>query len=184
MRHRGPDSSGSWVAPSGRCVLGHSRLAVIDLETGGQPIPNETGSIAAVVNGMIYNFESLRSRLEDRGYVFRSKGDCEVVVHGYEEWGGDLVDHLHGQFAFALWDDESGRLLLGRDRMGIRPLFVYDDEERLAWASELKGFTQIPDLDAEFLGDYVRRNGALDVFTVGVSLGRASLEVDTGMGLP
>ena len=148
MRHRGPDSSGSWGAPSGRCVLGHTRLAVIDLETGGQPIVNETGSIATVVNGMIYNYESLRSRLKDRGHVFRSKGDCEVVVHAYEEWGLDLVEHLRGQFAFAVWDDEAGRLLLGRDRMGIKPLFVYHDGERIVWASELKGLMRSPDLDA------------------------------------
>ena len=147
MRHRGPDSSGSWGAPSGRCVLGHTRLAVIDLETGGQPIVNETGSIATVVNGMIYNYESLRSRLRDRGHVFRSTGDCEVVVHAYEEWGPDLVEHLRGQFAFAIWDDEAGRLLLGRDRMGIKPLFVYHDGERIVWASELKGLMQNPDLD-------------------------------------
>ena len=85
MRHRGPDSSGTWVAPSGRCVLGHARLAVIDLETGGQPIPNETGSIATVVNGVIYNYQYLRSRLKDRGHVFRSTGDCEVVVHARKE---------------------------------------------------------------------------------------------------
>ena len=148
MAHRGPDSSGSWVAPTGRCVVGHTRLAVIDLETGDQPILNESGSIATVVNGMIYNYESLRSRLEDRGHVFRSKGDCEVVVHAYEEWGVDLVEHLRGQFAFAIWDDEAGRLMLGRDRMGIKPLFVYHDGERLAWASELKGLMQYPDLDA------------------------------------
>ena len=148
MGHRGPDSRGSWVAPTGRCVVGHTRLAVIDLETGGQPILNETGSIATVVNGMIYNYESLRSRLEDRGHIFRSKGDCEVVVHAYEEWGVDLVEHLRGQFAFAIWDDEAGRLMLGRDRMGIKPLFVYHDGERLAWASELKGLMQYPDLDA------------------------------------
>ena len=148
LRHRGPDSSGSWVAPSGRCVLGHTRLAVIDLETGGQPIPNETGSIATVVNGVIYNYKSLRSRLKDRGHVFRSKGDCEVVVHAYEEWGLDLVEHLRGQFAFAIWDDEARRLMLGRDRMGIKPLFVYHDGERLAWSSELKGLMQYPDLDA------------------------------------
>ena len=148
MRHRGPDSSGSWVAPTGRCVVGHVRLAVIDLETGDQPILNETGSIATVVNGMIYNYESLRSRLKDRGHVFRSTGDCEVVVHAYEEWGADLLEHLRGQFAFAIWDDEAGRLMLGRDRMGIKPLFVYHDGERLAWASELKGLKQYPDLDA------------------------------------
>ena len=148
LRHRGPDSSGSWVAPSGRCVVGHTRLAVIDLETGGQPILNETGSIATVVDGVIYNYESLRGRLKDRGHVFRSTGDCEVVVHAYEEWGVDLVEHLRGQFAFAVWDDEAGRLILGRDRMGIKPLFVYHDGERLAWASELKGLMQYPDLDA------------------------------------
>ena len=148
MRHRGPDSEGSWAAPSGYCVLGHARLAVIDLETGGQPIVNETGSIATVVNGMIYNYQSLRGRLKDRGHVFRSTGDCEVVVHAYEEWGLDLVEHLRGQFAFAIWDDEARRLLLGRDRMGIKPLFVYHDAERVAWASELKGLTASPDLDA------------------------------------
>ena len=148
LSHRGPDSSGSWVAPTGRCVVGHTRLAVIDLETGGQPILNETGSIATVVDGVIYNYESLRSRLKDRGHLFRSAGDCEVVVHAYEEWGVDLVEHLRGQFAFAVWDDEAGRLMLGRDRMGIKPLFVYHDGERLAWASELKGLMQYPDLDA------------------------------------
>ena len=148
LRHRGPDSSGSWVAPSGRCVLGHTRLAVIDLETGGQPILNETGSIAIVVNGVIYNFQSLRRRLEDRGHVFRSVGDCEVVVHAYEEWGLNLVEHLRGQFSFAIWDDETRRLVLGRDRMGIKPLYVYHDEDRMAWASELKGLMQYPDLDA------------------------------------
>jgi asparagine synthase (glutamine-hydrolysing) len=97
---------------------------------------------------VIYNYESLRSRLKDRGHVFRSKGDCEVVVHAYEEWGVDLAEHLQGQFAFAIWDEEAGRLMLGRDRMGIKPLFVYHDGERLAWASELKGLMQLPDLDA------------------------------------
>ena len=148
LRHRGPDSTGLWVAPSGRCVLGHARLAVIDLETGEQPILNETGSIGTVVNGMIYNYQALRRRLKDRGHVFRSSGDCEVVVHAYEEWGLDFVEHLRGQFAFAIWDDEARRLLLGRDRMGIKPLFVYHDRERLAWASELKGLMQYPGLDA------------------------------------
>ncbi len=148
LRHRGPDSSGCWVAPSGRCILGHARLAVIDLETGGQPIRNEEGSIATVVNGVIYNFETLRSRLKDRGHVFRSTGDCEVVVHAYEEWGLELVEHLRGQFAFAIWDDEKQRLVLGRDRMGIKPLYIYHDGERVAWASELKGLMQYPDLDA------------------------------------
>ena len=148
LRHRGPDSTGFWDAPSRRCVLGHARLAVIDLETGGQPILNETGSIATVVNGMIYNYQALRSRLKDRGHVFRSSGDCEVVVHAYEEWGLDLVEHLRGQFSFAIWDDETHRLVLGRDRMGIKPLFVYHDGVRLAWASELKALMQYPDLDA------------------------------------
>ncbi len=148
MRQRGPDSTGVWVAPSGRCVLGHARLAVIDLETGQQPILNETGSIATVVNGMIYNYQSLRGRLQDRGHEFRSTGDCEVVVHAYEEWGLDFVEHLRGQFAIAIWDDEERRLVLGRDRMGIKPLFVYHDGERIAWASLLKGLMQNPDLDA------------------------------------
>ena len=148
LHHRGPDDSACWVAPSGRCVLGHARLRVIDLETAGQPILNEKGSIAAAVNGVIYNFESLRRRLEDRGHEFRSSGDSEVLVHAYEEWGVDMAGHLEGQFAFAIWDDEQRWLLLGRDRVGIKPLFVYHDGERLAWASEVKGLLQIPDLDA------------------------------------
>ena len=87
MQHRGPDSSGSWVAPSGRCVLGHTRLAVIDLETGGQPILNETGTIATVVNGVIYNYQSLRSKLKDRAMHQRRVGDTwRRHVHGFTGW--------------------------------------------------------------------------------------------------
>src|SRR6185436_15143247 len=92
MAHRGPDERTSWAAPSGRCALGHARLRVIDLETGGQPMPNETGSIQAVFNGEIYNFGALRSELEDLGHRFRSRSDTEVLVHGYEAWGDAIPE--------------------------------------------------------------------------------------------
>ncbi len=147
LRHRGPDRQAAWAAPSNSCVLGHARLRVIDLETGDQPMSNEDGSVVVLLNGEIYNFLELRKRLQDRGHRFRSTSDTEVIVHAYEEWGLDVAGHLDGMFAFAIWDDARHRLLPGRDRVGKKPLFVYEDETILAFSSELKGLLAIPDLD-------------------------------------
>ncbi len=147
LRHRGPDRQAAWAAPSSKCVLGHSRLQVIDLETGDQPMANEDGSVMVLLNGEIYNFALLRTQLQDRGHDFRSTSDTEVIVHGYEEWGLDVASHLDGMFAFAVWDEHEGRLLLGRDRVGKKPLFVYEDGTLLAFSSELKGLLEIPELD-------------------------------------
>ncbi len=147
LTHRGPDGSGSWISPSGRCALGHTRLSVIDLETGAQPMDNEDGSVQVVFNGEIYNFRELREELEGAGHRFRSRSDTEVLVHGWEEWGEALPERLDGMFAFGVWDEGQGMVFLARDRAGKKPLFVYEDEDRLAFASEIKALLALPGMD-------------------------------------
>jgi asparagine synthase (glutamine-hydrolysing) len=147
LRHRGPDRRATYVSPAGRCALAHARLRIIDLETGDQPMSNEDGSVWVVFNGEIYDFKGLRRELETRGHVFRSRSDTEVVVHGYEEWGDRLPEHLDGMFALAIWDERRQRLFLARDRAGKKPLYVYQDEERLLFASEVKAILEHPGAD-------------------------------------
>src|SRR4029077_1648787 len=118
--HRGPDHGA--VAPYGRCVLGYRRLAIVDLVTGDQPVANESGEVAAVFNGEIYNFGELRAELEAKGHEIRGTGDSPLIPHAYEEWGLDFVARLEGMFAIALWDRRAERLLLARDRLGKKPL--------------------------------------------------------------
>jgi asparagine synthase (glutamine-hydrolysing) len=138
LEHRGPDGEGLWASPSG-AVLGHRRLAIIDLMGGHQPQFNETGNIGVIVNGEIYNYRELRSELTSFGHVFRTASDTEVLVHGYEQWGDDFVTRLRGMFAFALWDEPRRRMILGRDRFGVKPLYyVETDNEHLLFASEIK----------------------------------------------
>ena len=143
---RGPDQRTTWLAPTGRCALGHSRLRVIDLETGGQPMPNESGSVQAVFNGEIYNFRELRAELEGLGHRFRTRSDTEVLVHGYEAWGDAVPEHLDGMFAFAVWDEPRRRLLLARDRAGKKPLFVAQVGGLFAFASEIKALLEVPEV--------------------------------------
>ncbi len=136
LAHRGPDADGAraW----GPCALGHRRLSIIDLSPeGSQPIVNEDGTVAAVVNGEIYNFESLRDELVAKGHTFRSRSDSEVVVHLYEELGEECIARLDGMFALAVWDARRRRLLLARDRTGKKPLTYRVTREGLAFASEL-----------------------------------------------
>jgi asparagine synthase (glutamine-hydrolysing) len=149
LRHRGPDAEGVWSR--GRGVLGHRRLSIIDLSPqANQPFVSEDGAIGAVVNGEIYNFAELREQMIDRGHVFRSNGDNEVVLHLYEEHGVDCVAKLSGMFAFALWDSRAERLLLARDRAGKKPLFYRRlAGGGLAFASELHALIRgFPDLTA------------------------------------
>jgi asparagine synthase (glutamine-hydrolysing) len=136
LRHRGPDGTGTYVADG--IALGHARLAIIDLSpTGHQPMTNEDGSLHLVVNGEIYNYRRLRADLQARGHVFRSQSDSEVVLHLYEEHGDDCLLRLEGMFALALWDGPRRRLLLARDRLGIKPLYVAQQGQALYFASEL-----------------------------------------------
>jgi len=140
LEHRGPDARGLHLA--GRVGLGIQRLRVIDLDTGDQPIFSEDGSIAVVLNGEIYNYLELRAQLHARGHRFSSAGDTEVIVHLYEEHGPDCVRHLHGMFAFALWDARRQQLLLARDRVGKKPLLYTLRDGVLTWASEMRALLQ------------------------------------------
>jgi asparagine synthase (glutamine-hydrolysing) len=146
IAHRGPDAEGFWSEPGVGLV--HRRLSIIDLAGGDQPIANEDDSLQVIFNGEIYNYQSLRAGLEARGHRFRTHSDTEVLVHLYEEEGENLVERLRGMFAFALWDRSRRRLLLARDRLGIKPLYVYRDAEKLLFASEPKALLAHPGLTA------------------------------------
>ena len=145
--HRGPDGSGEFL--EGPTALGHRRLAIIDLSSGAQPLRNEDGRVQLVANGEIYNFRELRQELEGRGHRFATNSDCEVIVHGYEEWGRAVVERLRGMFAFALWDGRRQELLLARDRIGIKPLCYLLNRNRIAFASEIQALEVLPDFPAE-----------------------------------
>lgn len=138
LRHRGPDGSGVYLDPDGRIGLGHTRLSIIDLEGGAQPMPNEERTVWVSFNGEIFNYIELREVLLKAGHRFSTHSDTEVIVHAYEQYGDDFVQHLNGQFAIALWDANRRRLLLVRDRVGILPLFYTRQGERLLFASEIK----------------------------------------------
>ena len=140
IEHRGPDARGEFIADG--VALGIQRLRVIDLETGDQPISNEDGTVVVVLNGEIYNYRELRNELESKGHRFATNGDTETIVHLYEEHGKDCVRHLHGMFAFALWDARRRQLLIGRDRVGKKPLYYALDGERLSFASELQALLE------------------------------------------
>lgn len=147
LSRRGPDDRGLYVDPSGGCGLGHRRLSVIDLEGGHQPLATADGQVQVVVNGEIYNFRELRADLEAKGHRFATRSDCEVVVHGWREWGAELVGRLEGMFALAVWDAEQRVLLLARDRMGQKPLyFVRLGGSRLVFASEAKALLAHPEV--------------------------------------
>ncbi len=140
MFHRGPDSTGQFAAT--HTILSMRRLSIIDLEGGSQPLFNEDRTVTLVANGEIYNFVELRSLLVSKGHTFRTGSDCETIIHLYEEYGSDCVNWLRGMFAFALWDSCRRRLVLARDRMGEKPLYLYDRSGTLVFASEMKGLLQ------------------------------------------
>ena len=155
--HRGPDDQGFYDGDS--IVLGMRRLSIIDVAGGQQPIANEDHTVRAVCNGEIYNFRELRRTLEQRGHHFRTHSDVEVTVHLYEEYGENFVDHLCGMFAIALWDGRQKKLIVVRDRLGIKPVYFCEQNGILAWASEVKALLQVPgvraDIDPVSLRDHL-----------------------------
>jgi asparagine synthase (glutamine-hydrolysing) len=140
IRHRGPDDQGVWVGDGG--ALGMTRLSIIDLAGGRQPIFNEDRTVLVVFNGEIYNFRELQGTLRQRGHSFHTDSDTEVIVHAYEEYGDDFVTHLRGMFALAIWDRKRQRLVAARDRFGKKPLNYYWDQDRLIFGSEIKSLLQ------------------------------------------
>lgn len=144
IEHRGPDDYGHFEGSG--IGLGMRRLSIIDVAGGHQPISNEDDSIWLVLNGEIYNFQSLRAELEKKGHHFRTRSDTETIVHLYEEEGEHLFKRLRGMFALAIWDRNRQRLILGRDRMGEKPLYVRREPRRVLFASELKSILQAPDV--------------------------------------
>jgi asparagine synthase (glutamine-hydrolysing) len=176
LRHRGPDGDGFLSRPA--LGMAHTRLAIVDLEGGDQPVFNEDGSVAVVFNGEIFNHIELRASLQARGHTFATRSDTEVIVHLYEEHGDAFVHHLNGQFAIALWDERQQRLLLVRDRVGIAPLFYRlaqrDDEPQLMFGSEVKAILagMSPQLRARVQMD---REALAQVFTCWAPVGNRSM---------
>ena len=142
--HRGPDDSGAHA--DGPCAIGMRRLSIIDLSGGHQPIANHDSSLVLVCNGEIYNYRELRRELQANGHRFATESDSEVVLHGYAQWGESFVERLNGMFAFALWDRRRQTLLVGRDRLGIKPIYWFNDGRRVAFASEAKALLALPDV--------------------------------------
>ena len=155
--HRGPDDEGIFVA--GNVGLGMRRLSIIDLEGGSQPIHNEDETIWVVFNGEIYNYKDLVSTLSQKGHKFYTESDTEVIVHAYEEFGDEFLQHLNGMFGFALWDKKAQRLLLARDRMGIKPLYYAEHDGAFIFGSELKVVLEYPgfprNIDLVALDEYL-----------------------------
>lgn len=158
IRHRGPDGEGEYFTDlkfrppyesMPGVALGHRRLSIIDLATGAQPMSNEDGSVWITFNGEIYNYQDLRRRLEGAGHKFRTDSDTETIVHLYEDEGPDCFTHLNGMFSIAIWDANRRRLVLGRDRLGKKPLVYRHEPGRLIFSSELKSILQVPGLPRE-----------------------------------
>jgi asparagine synthase (glutamine-hydrolysing) len=148
MVHRGPDDDGFYE--QGCVGLGIRRLSIVDLRTGHQPISNEEGTLWIVFNGEIYNYAVLRERLIARGHTFRTNSDTEAIIHLYEEYGHDCVQHLQGMFAFAIWDERQRRLFVARDRLGIKPLYYRLSAESFLFGSEIKVLLAHPEVRPEF----------------------------------
>ena len=138
LQHRGPDGRGSFVDDPAGITLLHTRLSVIDLETGAQPLESENGDVVLAANGEIYDFEAIRGSLEAKGYKFKTKSDSEVILVLYQEYGVACLEHLRGEFAFLLYDKSKQLFLAARDRFGIKPLYLSRLDGGFVFASEMK----------------------------------------------
>ncbi len=147
LAHRGPDDRGLWISEDRACGLAHRRLSILDLSSAGhQPMTDADGRVSLVYNGECYNFAELRRDLEDEGYAFRSRTDTEVIVNGYLAYGPEMISRLRGMFSLVLYDREKRRLLLARDRVGIKPLYYTHAEGALLVASEIKALLSFPEV--------------------------------------
>ncbi len=158
IKHRGPDDDGIFI--DGRIGLGHRRLSIVDVASGHQPMTNEDGSLRITYNGEIYNHADFRESLEARGHVYRTHCDTETILHLYEDFGADCVDHLRGMFAFAIWDARKRELFIARDRLGVKPLYyLHTDDGSLYFGSEIKTLLEAsditPEINFEVLPDYL-----------------------------
>ena len=155
--HRGPDGTGQWLGDS--AALGHARLSIVDLEGGAQPLYARAGELVLVANGEIYNHVELRAELEAAGAVFATGSDCEVIVHGYAHWGESVLERLEGMYAFALYDSSKRGILLARDPLGMKPLFISEHGGVLHFASEIRGLlvlrAQRPEINPLALRQYM-----------------------------
>lgn len=168
LSHRGPDSKGSYIDKN--IGLGHRRLKIIDLsERAHQPISNEDNSIFITYNGEVYNFIELRQELIQKGHIFKSDSDTEVVLHSYEEWGVDCLSHFIGMWAFIIWDNTRKRLFAARDRVGIKPLYYFYDTNKLVFASEIKAILECNDVPR-----YADVQSIYEYMLLGYSLGEAT----------
>lgn len=145
LAHRGPEVAGTWTGHG--VALGHARLSIVDLDNGLQPLTNEDGTCWLAVNGEVYNHVELRTQLQSAGHRFRTRSDSEVILHLYEDHGTALLDVLNGQYAFAMWDGRRRRLLLGRDRLGVRPLFYAFAGGTMVFSSEVKALLAHPGIE-------------------------------------
>ena len=155
LYHRGPDDEGYYV--SGPIGLGFRRLAIIDLQSGHQPVSNEDGTVQIIFNGEIYNYQELRAFLLSKGHVFRTHSDTEVIVHLYEEFGPRCVEKLRGMFAFAIWEENTKTLFLARDRVGIKPLYYSLTETSLVFGSEIKAILADPSIRRQIAPEMIDR---------------------------
>ena len=163
LAHRGPDSDGAFV--DGAVALAARRLSIIDLDTGDQPIANEDGTVVVVQNGEIYNYAELTDELARAGHRFRTHGDTEVIVHAYEQWGLSFAERLRGMFAIAIWDGRERRLVLARDRYGIKPLYYRVEDGRLEFASELRALPR-GEVDLDALEGFLAFNSVPAPFSI------------------
>ena len=155
ISHRGPDGAGYALLDGGALAFGHVRLSIIDIQEGDQPLYNEDGSICISFNGEIYDYKQLREELICQGHRFRTHSDTEVIVHLYEQHGMDFIHQLNGEFAFVLWDGRNRRLLAGRDRCGVKPLFYWETEQEILISSEVKGIFALNRVPRSINPDYM-----------------------------
>jgi asparagine synthase (glutamine-hydrolysing) len=150
LTHRGPDGEGNYISPDQKVGLSQRRLAIIDLRPeAGCPMTNEDGTVWITFNGEIYNFKGLRDELASKGHIFKSKGDTETILHGYEEWGHDIVKKLNGMFAFAIWDEKKQELFAARDHVGVKPFYYGLQNGAFYFGSEIKAILAHPDFKKE-----------------------------------